>query len=172
MNQIYFEQFTKRFTFFCVVFLCVVACNTTPPVESDAKNKMMKIGTSTLSITFHGLRPKTDTGKIFVALWDSPETFMKDGQWVRSAAIPIALANEACVMPNLPTGTFAVSSFYDVTNCDEFRRGAFGIPIDPWAISNGGPPWMPPNWNNACFKVGEGNTKIELDFEHLSGKKP
>lgn len=176
MSRFFSANFLTRNAFVIALMsaMCLsdVACTMTPPVDPVTNNKMMKVGTSTLTITFHGLHPKTDMGKICVALWESSESFMKDGQWVRSAAIPIALANEACVMSNLPTGTFAVSSFYDVTNCGELRRGGFGIPIDPWAISNGGPPWMPPNWSHACFKVGEGNTTIELDFEHLPGRTP
>ena len=176
MSRLFSENFLTRnvfvFLFIFVLFLSVVACTNTPLVEPVANKKIMKIGTSTLTITFHGLHPKTDMGKICVALWESSESFMKDGEWVRSAAIPIALANEPCVMTNLPTGTFAVSSFYDETNCGQLRRGAFGIPIDPWAISNGGPPWMAPNWNHACFKISEGNTTIELDFEHLPGRTP
>ncbi len=176
MSRLFIENFLKRnvlvFSLIFALFSSVVACTNTPPIEPVANKKNTKIGTSTLTITFHGLHPKADMGKLCVALWESSESFMKEGEWVRSATIPIALANKPCVMTNLPTGTFSVSAFYDVTNCGEFRRGAFGIPIDPWAISNGGPPWMVPNWNLACFKIGEGNTTIDLDFEHRAENAP
>ena len=159
-----------------IVLLCAAlgtgSCVATSAQNSPVTPDQVRLGSSVLVIHFRGLQESPHGGTVCVALWESTESFMKDEKWFRSAAIQIKDAINPCVFRDLPIGTYSVSAFYDVTDCGRFRRDGLGIPIDPWAISNGGPVWMPPSWGASKFEMGEGTIEIELDFTHRGGRTP
>ncbi len=121
-------------------------------------------GDGIVSVSLKGVDPARGPGPIQVALWGSRETFMKDGQWVRSATVPIASAEAGVNFTGIPFGRYSVSAFHDATDCGKFRRDGLGLPRDPWAISNGGPHWLPPSWRQSSFEVGAAEVEITLDF--------
>ena len=148
------------------------ACTTVKKSGSSQSLDLHRTGTSILVITFHGLPAHASAGTICVALWGGKDTFMKDGMWMRSALIPAINADKPCIIQHLPTGEFSVSAFYDITNCGKLRRNGFGIPIDPWGISNGETHFQPPDWDRSAFDIGEGTTSIEIEFNQVSEVSP
>lgn len=119
-----------------------------------------------ISVRFVGLDSKRGDGPVQVALWDSAASFMRDGLWVAGVSVPVGEAEKGVVFENLPPGRYAVSAFHDTRNVGRLRQGAFGIPIDPWAISNAGASIGPPTWQRASFDLLEVETVVELDFQH------
>ena len=115
-----------------------------------------------------GIRTDDGVGPILIALWANEQTFLQDGKWIRGITLTPTEAAGKPVISGLVAGTYAVSAFQDTTNCGALRRGAFGIPLDPWAFSNGGAAMLPPSWKRASFEVRAGTTRIVLDFTHKS----
>lgn len=129
-------------------------------------------GSCSITVRFLGLDPRRGDGPVQVALWDSDARFMKDGRWLRGATIPIAVADQGTVFEALPPGRYAISAFHDTRNAGKLRQGAFGIPIDPWAISNAGASIAPPAWRTASFEVTDAGAVVVLDFLHRPRQSP
>jgi uncharacterized protein (DUF2141 family) len=127
--------------------------------------------TAHIRVLFHGLKNAEPNGPVRVALWPSPSRFMVQGEWLRASTISVEQANDSIEFHDVPLGRYAVSAFHDVTNCGEFRRNALGLPRDPWAVSGGGPSWLPPSWSRASFELSAGGITVELDFTHGAAKE-
>ena len=125
-----------------------------------------------IEVRLTALDPSRGSGPIQVALWNSESTFMRAGNWVRGMTIPIVECGNPVLFTDLPPGTYAVSAFHDTQSAGTLRRGTFGIPIDPWAVSNGGSPLLPPSWRRAKFTVKDGTATITLDFHAAAERAP
>jgi len=125
-----------------------------------------------IEVRLSALDPSRGGGPIQIALWNSESNFMRSGNWLRGATVPIAKCDKPVLFTDLPPGTYAVSAFHDTQSAGTLRRGTFGIPIDPWAISNGGSPLLPPSWRRAKFTVTEGTAIISLDFHAATERAP
>jgi uncharacterized protein (DUF2141 family) len=126
--------------------------------------ELMTVGRIELELI--GIDASGSHGPIRIALWAHEQTFMHEGAWACGLTINAADAHALIVIPNLALGRYALSAFHDLTNCGALRRGAFGIPRDPWAFSNGGSSLLPPSWKHASFEVDGGTTRVVLDFTH------
>ncbi len=130
------------------------------------------VGTCCIEVKFLGLDQNRGSGPVHVALWNSRESFMRDGEWLRGVSVPIARAAEGVLLSELPEGRYAISAFHDSKAVGALRQGPFGIPLDPWAISNAGSSIIPPAWSLASFELTATNKIIELDFLHGSKRTP
>ncbi len=119
-----------------------------------------------ITVRFVGLDPSRGDGPVHVALWNSEQQFMKARQWLRGISVPILRAEEGGTFEGLPPGRYAISAFHDTKQTGKLRQGLFGIPKDPWAISNGGASLLPPSWARASFDITGPDTLVELDFLH------
>ena len=125
---------------------------------------------ASVRIVFIGLRDCGGSGPIRLALWPSADSFMKDGRWTQGITLPIERCADGAVFEHVPIGRYAVSAFHDTTNCGRLRRNGLGLPEDPWAISGGGPVWLPPAWSRAAFDLQDCGATVELDFSHGAAK--
>lgn len=125
-----------------------------------------------IEVRLTALDPSRGGGPIQIALWNAESNFMRSGNWIRGATVPIAERDIPVLFADLPPGTYAVSAFHDTQSAGTLRRGTFGIPIDPWAVSNGGSPLLPPSWRRAKFSVTEGTAVISLDFHAAAEGAP
>ncbi len=143
-----------------------------PTPRSMAAEPTVATGSCSITVRFTGLDRRRGDGPVQVALWDSESHFMKDGKWLRGASIPITVADQGTVFDGLPPGRYAISAFHDTRTAGKLRQGAFGIPIDPWAISNAGASIAPPAWRLASFEVTDAGAVVELDFLHRPRQMP
>jgi len=128
-------------------------------------------GPSTIVVHLRGLRPEDGSGPVAIAVWGDGASFMREGKWVDARAITLAQSADPVVFAGLQPGTYAVSAFHDVATSGSLRRGIFGIPIDPWAVSNTTSPIAPPSWKKAAFEVREGTNEITLEFMRNPGAR-
>ena len=153
-------------------------CATKPAERPDASasvrdtNETASRATATIRVRLLGLSTDRGDGPVRVALWPGASEFMVAGKWLQAASIPIGDAREMLEFRDVPLGRYAVSAFHDVTDCGQFRRDALGLPRDPWAVSGGSSPWLPPNWRRAAFDLTTAGATIELRFapDGASGK--
>lgn len=144
---------------------CAVDRPPAPAAPDNHPNTATEIACR-ISVRFVGLDPRRGDGPLQVALWNSEDRFMKNGLWVQGISIPIAQAEMGAVFEDLSPGRYAISAFHDTQSAGTLRQGAFGIPLDPWAISNAGASIGPPTWRRASFDVHRADTVVELDFLH------
>lgn len=142
--------------------LALAGCQGAPAPVAEAPPAAVAF----IRVQFSGITPAMAHGTLHVALWKDASSFMKEKQWLQGNSFGATMNAAPVEFAAVPAGTYAVSAFIDTTDCGQFRRGPFGMPIDPWAVSGGGPAWMPPSWNSAAFQVKDGCTDITLDFSH------
>jgi len=150
------------------VLAVIAGCAAVP--AGDARSAL-RDGPSTIVVHLRGLRPEDGAGPVAIAIWGDAASFMREGKWVDARAITLAESAEPVVFAGLQPGTYAVSAFHDVAASGSLRRGIFGIPIDPWAVSNTTSPIAPPSWKKAAFEVREGTNEITLEFMRNPGAR-
>jgi len=104
------------------------------------------------------------TGQIVADLHDDdPDNFLKSGRHVarvRTAAMEDATT--LCI-PAPSTGVFAIGVYHDENGNKEFDKGALGIPVEPYGVSNN--PKMrfgPPKFKKAKFDVDETGAELVI----------
>ena len=74
------------------------------------------------------------TGKLYVAIYNSQETFMKKPL----AGFAVEVKDKVVSIPckGLPAGTYAFSMYQDENGNGKLDTGAFGIPVEKFGFSN------------------------------------
>lgn len=146
--------------------LAAAGCAAAPPSAPSGRAP----GPCSLSIAFRGISPSPGSGPIVVAVWSSPESFARRTDPLASRRVPAEHAGEPLVIEGLEPGTYAVSAYHDATGAGAMRRGAFGVPLDAWAVSGGASPSAPPSWRRARFELVPGRNELVLGFVAGQGR--
>ena len=91
-------------------------------------------------------------GKVFVALYDSENTFL-DKAYKSSIT---TIQNNSCevVFKNVPKGIYAISLFHDENDNNKMDSNFLGIPKEDYGCSNNARGFMgPPKWKDAQFEI-------------------
>ena len=95
---------------------------------------------------------KTDTGNVYVALYNSEASFLK--KLFKGTIVKVKEKNAIAQISNLEKGEYAVSVFHDKNNNQKMDTNFFGIPKEPIGCSNGAKGFMgPPKYKNAKFTI-------------------
>lgn len=112
--------------------------------------------TFNLTIEISGM--KTDTGKVFIAIYDKKETFLKNG---KGANATVKDKKAIAYFKNLKKGNYAVSLFHDENDNKIMDTKIFGIPKEPYGFSNDATGFMgPPKFKDAKFTLDSNKTII------------
>ncbi len=112
---------------------------------------------ATLSISVNNA--KSNTGKIYVAIYNSKTNFLVkhvagNSQLITKNAAPFSF--------DLPKGTYAVSAFHDENNNGKLDKNMLGIPKERYGFSNNAKGFMSaPSFEQAKILVN-GNKTIEI----------
>ncbi|MBJ2174623.1 DUF2141 domain-containing protein [Aureibaculum sp. A20] len=117
--------------------------------------------TFNLKVSIEGLN--SDEGKLFVAIYDHRDDFLKNPY---QGEITEIINGKAMVEFNqLPQGTYAISSFHDENNNGKLDKNYFGIPKEPNACSNNAKARLgPPKYVDAKFNLEKENTSIKIFY--------
>ena len=114
-----------------------------------------------LSIEFEGL--KTEKGKLFVALYNSEEDFLKNE--MKGLVVEISNGKASASFDNLEKGIYAISSFYDKNDNGKMDTNFLGIPKEPVALSNNAKgKFGPPKYRDAKFNISKSKTQLKIKF--------
>ena len=114
-----------------------------------------------LSIEFEGL--KTEKGKLFVALYNSEEDFLKNE--MKGLVVEISNGKASASFDNLEKGIYAISSFYDKNDNGKMDTNFIGIPKEPVALSNNAKgKFGPPKYRDAKFNISKSKTQLIIKF--------
>lgn len=101
-----------------------------------------------LTLEVHGIEKVA--GKLYVAIYDSPSTFMKKPL----AGFVVEVKDTVLSIPckGLPAGTYALSLYQDENENGHLDTAAFGIPVEKYGFSNDATGIMgPPSYEKCSF---------------------
>lgn len=115
----------------------------------------------TLYVEFEGL--KTENGKLFIALYNNENDFLK--KEIKGSIVDIKNGKARGIFKQLNKGTYAISSFYDKNDNGKMDTNFLGIPKEPIACSNNAKgSFGPPKFKDAKFNIAEEHTTIKISF--------
>ncbi len=113
--------------------------------------------TFNLTIQITGL--ETDKGKVFLALSDRAESFLKKGEGTKGANAVVQNKKATIFFKGLKKGNYAVSFFHDENDNKIMDTKIFGIPKEPYGFSNNAKGFMgPPSFDDAKFVLDTNKT--------------
>lgn len=114
------------------------------------------------TVTVKVVEANTNTGKMFIALYNSETGFLNK----RYKGTISKIENKTCTVTfkNIPKGTYAVSIYHDENDNGKLDTNFFGVPSEDYGCSNDATGFMgPPEWDDAKFNLSENKTiKITL----------
>lgn len=115
-----------------------------------------------LTIEISGVTP--DLGKVYVAVYDRPETFPISGKQLAGRVLAAGDRHLTAHFADLPPGQYAVVVFQDFNGNGQLDKNFLGIPKEPYGFSNGARGSAgPPKFAAAAVTLGpDGTTKVEL----------
>ncbi|RZI54488.1 MAG: DUF2141 domain-containing protein [Pseudomonas sp.] len=104
-----------------------------------------------LSVTIEGLQGSFDRDTALRVAIYTASNFLKKSEIEKM----IAPAAGKLVFQDLPAGRYAAAAYLDLNGNQKLDRNPFGIPLEPFAISNDAVGQMgPPSFDAAAFEVG------------------
>lgn len=114
------------------------------------------------TITVKVIGMESNDGKVFFALFDRQEDFLKDDKIIKAAKVKPENGVATARLTNITKGEYAVSVFYDKNNNGKMDTNFLGIPKEPYGFSNNSKGFMgPPKFENSKFLVS-GDTEISI----------
>lgn len=103
-------------------------------------------------VTVNVTNLNSNEGRVFVAIFDSEETFL--GKGFKSLVTKIDNNKCSVTFNDIPKGIYAISIYHDENNNNKMDTGVFGIPKEDYGCSNNARGFMgPPKWEDAKFKI-------------------
>lgn len=113
---------------------------------------------NTINVAVSGI--KDNTGSIRCGLFNSADTFPKDGKEFMGVEAPIANGQATCTFNNVPApATYAVAYFKAAPGQTKMRTSWLGMPQDPYGFSRNATIGMgPPSFDSAAYSYAGGAT--------------
>ena len=101
------------------------------------------------------------TGQLFISIYKTEDAFLKVGKEIATRVVKISDSSEAIVdICDLPSGWYAVALYHDEDSNNKMNTGFFGIPREPYGLSNNiHPRFSYPKFNQCKFYVPEREEK-------------
>lgn len=107
-----------------------------------------------LTVVITGI--ENDKGKIYLAIYDSEETFLTEVQGIVAA---IKDRKSVGIFKGLRKGVYAISLFHDENDNKKMDTKIFGIPKEPYGFSNNVKIFMgPPKFKDVKFNLESDKT--------------
>ena len=108
-------------------------------------------------------------GRIYVAVYDSPNNYMSyDQSKIRARRVLDVRTNGSmsCAFPELPPGSYAITCFHDINSNGELDTNLFGIPSEPYGVSNNvRPKFRAARWDEARFEWKKDGAPLTIRLE-------
>ncbi len=108
------------------------------------------VAQSDLTITVDNISPVE--GKLFVAVYNSPETYMSIEKAAFREIVPVEKEVHSVIIKDVPEGEYAIAIFQDLNGNEKLDTRGMGIPKEPFGFSNDARGKTgPPKFKNAKF---------------------
>ena len=85
---------------------------------------------------------------------DDPARWLKGGQHLARVRVPAVRGETSLCVPVPKAGTYAIAVYHDRNGNRLFDKGMFGIPAEPYGVSNNPPmAFGPPKLEESSFRV-------------------
>jgi uncharacterized protein (DUF2141 family) len=118
-------------------------------------------------VTISGIR--SAKGLLTVDLHGSnhPELFLKKGSKLLRLWVPAVKGEAQVCVPVPEPGLYAVSVFQDRDMNFKFNKGLFGLPAEPYGVTNDPPMnFGPPSFEDSAFRVERPLTPATITIAH------
>ena len=118
---------------------------------------------NTLDITVKGVRD--DQGMVRAGIYNSPETFPKEGKAIARTATPAKAGSVTLQFTDLPPGKYAVILYHDENNDGQMDKRFGMIPIEGYGLSNNVKATGKPSFDQCAFEIpATKNQTIDLKY--------
>jgi len=116
-----------------------------------------------LTIEISGM--ESDTGKVYIALYNSEANFLKSTKDTKGTKAIVKDKKAVAYFKGLKKGEYAISLFHDENDNKKMDTKIFGIPKEPYGFSNDAKGFMgPPKYKDAKFSL-EANKTITIKVD-------
>jgi uncharacterized protein (DUF2141 family) len=92
------------------------------------------------------------------------EILSEKNKAVHRVKIPVKSEDITFKYTDLATGKYAIRLFHDINNNNKLDTNAFGLPKEPWGVSNNVPAVLgPPSFQKMLFDFS-GNTLVKIQL--------
>jgi uncharacterized protein (DUF2141 family) len=106
---------------------------------------------NTLDITVKGVRD--DQGMVRAGIYNSAETFPKEGKAMARTATPAKTGNVTLQFTDLPPGKYAIILYHDENNDGQMDKRFGMIPIEGYGLSNNIKASGKPSFDACAFEI-------------------
>lgn len=113
-----------------------------------------------LTVRVEGDKPAE--GDLYAAVYDRPDTFLKDGSSLQSAQRRMDGHSATTHFADLPPGRYAVSVYVDTNGNGELDTNLIGTPTEPYGFSRDARGNMgPPGFEDSAVSI-DGDTAVTI----------
>ncbi len=110
-------------------------------------------------------------GTINVGLYTGKDTWLSPN-YTYAKTEPVGEVGEVVelIVPNVPAGIYAISLYQDLEENGDLSRDGFGIPTDPWGMSNDAQgSFGPPSFEDATIHVRPPESTFDINLRRGLG---
>ncbi len=110
---------------------------------------------------------ETPSGSLRVAIYDSEQNFLIDGNEISLKIAPVKATNALRIsISDLPFGKYAIAIYHDVNNNGQLDKNYLGIPIEPYAFSNNPKvKWRSPTFTETQVELDEAQKDLSVELK-------
>jgi uncharacterized protein (DUF2141 family) len=108
----------------------------------------------------------TPSGEVRVAIYNSENTFLDAKKFVVVKAMAVGTHTSVTLeFPNLPYGDYAVTTYHDINSNRKLDQNTFGIPEEPYDMTNLKVKWRKPTFNEVKFSLQVPQKTVQLHLK-------
>jgi uncharacterized protein (DUF2141 family) len=106
------------------------------------------------------------SGEVRVALYNSENTFLDPKKFVAVKSMAVGTNTSVTLeFSNLPYGNYAVTTYHDINSNRKLDQNTFGIPEEPYDMTNLKVKWRKPTFNEVKFALQAPQKTVQLHLK-------
>jgi uncharacterized protein (DUF2141 family) len=106
------------------------------------------------------------SGEVRVALYNSENTFLDPKKFVAVKSMAVGSHTSVTLeFANLPYGNYAVTTYHDINSNRKLDQNTFGIPEEPYDMTNLKVKWRKPTFNEVKFPLQVPQKTVQLHLK-------
>ncbi len=145
----------KYFLILLLAYTSVLSFQVSAQKVRDTSESITK---STAKLTLEIKNVKSNLGRIFISIYNSPNTFLSPEKFKQQEIFVADTMVDGKIKTTyvLPVGEYAIAIFHDNNDNGKMDTNFIGIPNEPSGMSNGHvPKFGPPRYSESKFQLPE-----------------
>jgi uncharacterized protein (DUF2141 family) len=106
------------------------------------------------------------SGEVRVAIYNSENTFLDAKKFVAVKSMAVGSHTSVTLeFPHLPYGNYAVTTYHDINSNRKLDQNTFGIPEEPYDMTNLKVKWRKPTFNEVKFSLQVPQKTVQLHLK-------